>query len=66
MTTSTPLQRRSNVELGVQNRVGILNGTENIPLTIDAQYVVGFNWARQPAIRYVQDWGKIALVRRVG
>ena len=43
-----------------QNRVGILNGTENIPLTIDAQYVVGFNWARQPAIRYVQDVGKIA------
>ena len=43
-----------------QNRVGILNSTENIPLTIDAQYVAGFNWARQPAIRYVQDWGKIA------
>ena len=42
-----------------QNRVGILNGTENIPLTIDAQYVVGFNWARQPAIRYVQDVGQI-------
>jgi hypothetical protein len=43
-----------------QNRVGILNQTENIPLTIDAQYVVGFNWARQPAIRFVEDWGKIA------
>ena len=42
-----------------QNRVGILNGTENIPLTIDAQYVAGFNWARQPAIRFVQDVGKI-------
>ena len=42
-----------------QNRVGILNGTENIPLTIDAQYVNGFNWARQPAIRYVQDVGTI-------
>ena len=43
-----------------QNRVGILNGTENVPLTIDAQYVAGFNWARQPAIRYVQEgWGKI-------
>ena len=41
-----------------QNRVGILNGTENIPLTIDAQYVAGFNWARQPAIRYVQDWAR--------
>jgi hypothetical protein len=43
-----------------QNRVGILNGTENTPLTIDAQYVVGFNWARQPAIRWVQDWNKVA------
>jgi hypothetical protein len=43
-----------------QNRIGIQNGTENIPLTIDAQYVAGFNWARQPAIRYVQDWGKWA------
>jgi hypothetical protein len=43
-----------------QNRVGILNSTENVPLTIDAQYIAGFNWARQPAIRYVQDVGKIA------
>jgi hypothetical protein len=46
--------------LATQNRVGILNSTENVPLTIDAQYVAGFNWARQPAIRYVEDWGKIA------
>lgn len=44
----------------VQNRVGILNSTENVPLTIDAQYVAGFNWARQEAIRFVQDWNKIA------
>ncbi len=43
-----------------QNRVGMLNGTENTPLTIDAQYVVGFNWARQPAIRFVEDWNQIA------
>jgi len=33
---------------------------ENIPLTIDAQYVVGYNWARQPQIRFVEDWNKIA------
>jgi hypothetical protein len=46
--------------LATQNRVGILNSTENVPLTIDAQYVAGFNWARQPAIRFVEDWGKIA------
>ena len=42
-----------------QNKVGIINGTENTPLTIDAQYVAGFNWARQPSIRFVQDVGKI-------
>jgi outer membrane murein-binding lipoprotein Lpp len=42
------------------NKVGILPGTENVPLTIDAQYVVGFNWARQPELRFVQDWNKWA------
>ncbi len=41
------------------NRQGILPGTENVPLTIDAQYVVGFNWARQPQLRFVQDWNKV-------
>ena len=38
-----------------QNKVGMLPQTENTPLTIDAQYVVGFNWARQPQIRFVED-----------
>jgi hypothetical protein len=41
-----------------QNKAGILPGGENTPLTIDAQYVVGFNWARQPGVRFVQDWNK--------
>ncbi len=45
--------------LATQNKVGILNGTENTPLTIDAQYVVGFDWKRQPAIRFVEDVGKV-------
>ena len=61
--TTTTTSTSAPVKCGAwstQNRVGILNGTENIPLTIDAQYVVGFNWARQPAIRYVQDWGQVA------
>src|SRR4029078_9678155 len=40
------------------NRVGILPGTENAPLTIDAQYVVGFNWARQPQLRFLPDRNK--------
>jgi gas vesicle protein len=45
--------------LATQNRVGMLPGTENNPLTIDAQYVVGFDWLRNPQAR-VYDWGKIA------
>jgi outer membrane murein-binding lipoprotein Lpp len=40
------------------NKLGILPGTENAPLTIDAQYAVGFNWARQPSLRFVQDINK--------
>ncbi|MDE1176022.1 MAG: hypothetical protein PW789_05380 [Edaphobacter sp.] len=34
------------------------NRTENLPMTIDAQYHVGFSWARQPAIRFQQKIGK--------
>ena len=49
-----------------QNRVGIFNGAENIPLTIDAQYVAGFNWARQPSIRYRAGRGQGRLVRCFG
>jgi len=41
-----------------QNKVGMLPQTENTPLTIDAQYVVGFNWARQEQLRFVSDWDK--------
>ena len=29
---------------------------ENIPMTIDAQYTVGFNWDRNPQIRAVKEW----------
>jgi hypothetical protein len=43
-----------------QNRVGMLPTSENVPLTIDAQYVVGFDWLRNPQIRFVQDWNNIA------
>jgi hypothetical protein len=42
-----------------QSRVGIIPQYENIPLTIDAQYVVGFDWARNPQLRFVGDWDKI-------
>lgn len=37
------------------NRVGITPRQENIPLTIDAQYVVGFTWARQWQLRLDKD-----------
>jgi outer membrane murein-binding lipoprotein Lpp len=43
-----------------QNRVGITPRYENVPLTIDAQYVVGFNWLRNPQFRFVADWNNIA------
>lgn len=36
--------------------------TERIPQTIDAQYVVGFNWTRNPQIRFVKSWGKMVSV----
>lgn len=32
---------------------------ENVPLTIDAQYVVGFNWLRVPQVRLVQRFNDI-------
>jgi hypothetical protein len=34
---------------------GITPRSEVIPATIDAQYVVGFNWARQPGFRITKD-----------
>ena len=36
----------------------MMPGAENTPLTIDAQYVPGFNWDRNPTIRLVGDWNK--------
>lgn len=34
--------------------------TEDIPLTIDAQYVVGFNWTRNAQLRLVKLFGDVA------
>jgi hypothetical protein len=31
--------------------------SEKMPNQIDAQYLVGFTWARQPGIRFQQRWG---------
>jgi hypothetical protein len=33
--------------------------SERIPLTIDAQYVAGFNWTRNAQIRFVKNFGKL-------
>ncbi len=40
------------------NTKGIVPRQEDVPLTIEAQYVPGFMWARQPQIRFVKDFGK--------
>jgi hypothetical protein len=39
------------------NTKGIMPRQEQIPLTIDAQYVEGFNWLRVPQFRIVEDFG---------
>ena len=40
------------------DRVGITPRQENVPLTIDAQYIVGFNWERQWQLRFVKDFSR--------
>jgi hypothetical protein len=32
------------------------NRTENLPMTVDSQYHVGFSWERQPGIRFQQSF----------
>jgi hypothetical protein len=39
-----------------QNQAGITPRKENIPLTIDANYVVGFNYTRNWQIRMVEEF----------
>src|SRR5437879_1021940 len=39
------------------HRQGLMPRSEFIPYTIDAQYVVGYNWARQFQVRFAQDFG---------
>ena len=46
-----------NWSLLTTNTKGIMPRTEQIPLTIDAQYVEGFNWLRVPQFRVVGDFG---------
>ena len=42
--------------LATMYRNGLTPRQENVPLTIDAQYVVGFNWARQAEVRVAKDF----------
>ena len=39
-----------------ETKHGLDNRTEALPMTIDAQYHVGFSWARQYGIRLVKDF----------
>ena len=48
--------------LVTEDRIGITNRTEVLPMTIDPQYQVGFAWERQYGFRVVKDFGgKLAL-----
>ncbi len=43
--------------LVTENLVGTNVRTEKLPNTVDPQYMVGFNWTRQPTIRLQQRFG---------
>jgi hypothetical protein len=43
--------------MATQNTVGITPRKENVPLTIEANYVAGFNYTRNWQIRLVKDFG---------
>jgi hypothetical protein len=48
--------------LVTETRKGIQNRQEALPMTIDAQYNIGFSWARQYGFRIVKNFGdKFAL-----
>jgi hypothetical protein len=47
-----------NWSLATANTHGITPRNELVPTTIDAQYVVGFNWAREPQLRITKNWNK--------
>jgi hypothetical protein len=41
------------------NATGIVPRTEQLPTTIDAQYVPGFNWTRSPQARFVEKFSDV-------
>src|SRR5271170_2741298 len=44
--------------LVTETKLSTDNRTENLPMTVDAQYHVGFSWERQPGIRVQQTFGQ--------
>jgi hypothetical protein len=48
--------------MATQNTVGIVARKENIPLTIDPNYVAGFNYTRNWQLRAVKDFGPTVSV----
>jgi hypothetical protein len=50
-----------NWSLSTLYKKGLSARDENVPSTIDAQYVVGFNWLRVPQVRLVQTFDKFSL-----
>lgn len=42
--------------LATETKKGMDNRTEALPMTIDAQYTVGFSWMRQYGVRFVQNF----------
>ena len=52
--------------LATENIKGIANRSEWIPLSIDSQYVVGYNWQRQYGARIAKSFGdKVTLAASV-
>lgn len=45
-----------NWSLATLYKKGLQARDENVPVTIDAQYVAGFNWTRNPQLRLVQKF----------
>ena len=45
--------------LVTETGLSVNNRTEKLPNTIDAQYMVGFSWTRQPGFRIAEKFGNI-------
>ncbi|HTS38339.1 MAG TPA: hypothetical protein VMH04_21875 [Candidatus Solibacter sp.] len=48
--------------LVTETKHGVDNRTEALPMTIDAQYTIGFSWARQFGLRLAKNFGNKAWV----